>query len=126
MRVFSFFFPQLTISIVSKNTYMIPKISTDIKVRVYESTQDYSLVFLGHLRLLTGRFCVAGHSHPLQQVLAKFRLSVLSVSLGCTAAEGGLSLQDLQITSFFIFLMEYKESLCAIREQIIFLLPVMP
>lgn len=117
------------ISIVSKNTYMIPKISTDIKVRVYENTQDYSLVFLGHLRLLTGRFCVlrsTGHSHPLQQVLAKFRLSVLSVSLGCTEAEGGLSLQDVQITSFFIFLMEYKESLCAIREQIIFPLAVMP
>lgn len=108
---------------------MIPKISTDIEVRVYENTQDYSLVFLGHLRLLTGRFCVArsaGHSHPLPQVLAKFGLSVLSVSLGCTGAEGGLSLQDVQITSFFIFLMEYKESLCAIREQIIFLLPVMP
>lgn len=47
------------ISIVSKNTHTIPKILTDIKVRVYENTQDYSLVFLGHLRLPIGRFCVA-------------------------------------------------------------------
>lgn len=37
LRVFFFLFSfQLMISIVSKNMYMIPRISTDIKVRVYE------------------------------------------------------------------------------------------
>lgn len=40
--------------------------------------------------------------------------------------EGRLSLEDVQISSFFIFLIEYKESLYAIREQIIFPIPVMP
>lgn len=44
------------ISIIFKNMYMIPKISNGIKIRVYENMQNCSLVFLGHLRLLTGRF----------------------------------------------------------------------
>lgn len=40
--------------------------------------------------------------------------------------EERLSLQDVQISSFCIFLIEHKESLCAIREQIMLPLPVMP
>lgn len=79
------------ISTVFKNMCMIPKISADIKIRVYENTQDCSLVFPGHLRLVTGRFCVVlstSHSRRLQQVRAKFRLSVLIVSVVCTEEEG--------------------------------------
>lgn len=101
------------ISIVFKNVCTIAKISTDTKIRVYEKMQDCSLVFPGHLRLPTGRFCVVqstSHSHRLQQVLAKFRLSMPLVSFVCTKDGGGLSLQDVQITSFFIFLIEYKEA----------------
>lgn len=94
LRAFFFLsFFQLMISIVFKNTYMIPKIPPDIKIRVYENTQDCSLAFPGHLRLLTGGFCVVQNTHrphQLQQVVAKFRLSVLVVSFVCTKDGGGL------------------------------------
>lgn len=84
---FFFLFFQLMISIVFKNMCMIAKISTDTKIGVYEKMQDCSLVFPGHLKLPTGRFCVVqstSHSHGLQQVLAKFRLSMPVVSFVCT------------------------------------------
>lgn len=67
------------ISVVFKYMYINPKISSDIKTRVYENMQDCSSAFPGHLRLLPGRLGAVlntNHSHGLQQVLLKFGLSV--------------------------------------------------
>lgn len=65
-------------------------------------------------------------SHWLLQVVLKFGLSAPIVSFVCVMEEGKPSLEDVQISSFFIFLIEYKESLYAVREQIIFPIPAMP